>query len=332
MGQVRVSQFCTFLHIVIFLMALSPGHGQALTVLQSLREIKENRGGTVILPCSFEDPDGKADPSTKCAVQWYKAKHGQSLSESTQVPLRTRHALAQPEPSLTHREASLVITNLTLEDAGMYYCTVNVWQRGNGTGAGTELHIHSPPSAPKLFLQMPSNPATEKWSLVCQTKGFHPSHIIVRWSRSWDLHGGVNENLGSSENSPVHTASLKKHMGDHSTFFENGIDEVHSTAVQTLHLFENSSKEDYVISHLQVAHPNMTGGTYLCTIYHVSLEAPLTAEFKWDLFEAHLPFQATGCLNVFKICFLGGLFCIFFAAALKSCCENRLQYFGSSRK
>lgn len=40
----------------------------------------------------------------------------------------------------------------------------------------------APPSAPRIYLQIPPDPQTGQRALLCLTRGFHPSELTLSWS------------------------------------------------------------------------------------------------------------------------------------------------------
>ncbi|KAK6469937.1 tapasin-related protein-like [Huso huso] len=279
-----------------------PSVGGVVSIYQPREVVTSLRGDTVTLSCNFSVPGAVADPSVKCAVQWSRAgvRRGPGLLDSDQAVLNLRPprlSLAFPEPSLAYGDASLVITDVGLEDAGIYYCSVTVFQRGTATGNGTSLLVYAPPSTPKVFLKISPAPTQESWSLVYSTRGFHPAEINVSWIRE------------SSPQSPVYNQPSERM--DQTT--------VSNLVSESLVLYEESSQGWYLLSHLPVDPRTSSGDVYTCTVQHVSLRQPLTASFHWDEFEKIFPLQLIGCLNVVKIILLCGLALLFTVAGVHQC-------------
>uniref|UniRef100_A0A8C3SJJ6 Ig-like domain-containing protein n=2 Tax=Chelydra serpentina TaxID=8475 RepID=A0A8C3SJJ6_CHESE len=74
----------------------------------------------------------------KGAVSWSRGGPGGEAA----VPLRGRFALANPDTFLRRGEGTLAITNVSLEDAGIYVCRVLLWDAGEARGNGTRLHVY----------------------------------------------------------------------------------------------------------------------------------------------------------------------------------------------
>ncbi|CAB1333514.1 unnamed protein product, partial [Coregonus sp. 'balchen'] len=102
------------------------------------------RGQSANLYCRFE--------ATSYGVDWFK------MEGAEKVPI--------PDSA---GQTSLVITEVSVEDAGVYYCEVNVLHRDPERGNGTKLIV-------------PSDPQTDQWALLCVTGGFHPHHLTLTWT------------------------------------------------------------------------------------------------------------------------------------------------------
>lgn len=116
------------LHIVSIAMS-SPSAltatSEGLGVRQYPPSLSLIRGETATLSCHFDVQ------SLKYGVQWFKIK-----SEKTLIPNSARQILVG-----RNQTSSLEITEVVLEDAGIYYCEVNVLQKDPEQGNGTELIV-----------------------------------------------------------------------------------------------------------------------------------------------------------------------------------------------
>uniref|UniRef100_A0A8C3G3Y5 Ig-like domain-containing protein n=1 Tax=Cyclopterus lumpus TaxID=8103 RepID=A0A8C3G3Y5_CYCLU len=96
---------------------------EGLRVRQHPPSLNVMRGETATLSCHFKVE------SLKYGVQWFRLKSGKQ-------PLPKSHRRSVVEKNQT---SSLVMAEVALEDAGWYYCEVNVLQRDPECGNGTEL-------------------------------------------------------------------------------------------------------------------------------------------------------------------------------------------------
>lgn len=98
---------------------------EGLRVRQYPPSLSVMRGETATLSCHFEVE------SLKYGVQWFKMK-----SEKQLIAKSARQSVVEKNST-----SSLVITEVTPEDSGWYYCEVNVLQKEPEWGNGTELVV-----------------------------------------------------------------------------------------------------------------------------------------------------------------------------------------------
>ena len=98
---------------------------EGLRVRQYPPALSVMRGETATLSCHFKVE------SLKYGVRWFKMKSEQQL-----IPKSSRHSIVEK-----NQTSSLVITEVTLEDSGRYYCEVSVLQKEPEQGNGTKLVV-----------------------------------------------------------------------------------------------------------------------------------------------------------------------------------------------
>uniref|UniRef100_A0A3P9NJV4 Ig-like domain-containing protein n=1 Tax=Poecilia reticulata TaxID=8081 RepID=A0A3P9NJV4_POERE len=109
-------------------MALSLGltaTPEGLKVRQYSQSLTVTLGEMATLSCHFNFK------SLKSGVQWFKMKPGKQL-----IPKSLRRIFVEK-----NQTSSLVITEVTLEDCGWYFCEVNVLQKDPKLGNGTKLLV-----------------------------------------------------------------------------------------------------------------------------------------------------------------------------------------------
>uniref|UniRef100_A0A668ABF4 Ig-like domain-containing protein n=1 Tax=Myripristis murdjan TaxID=586833 RepID=A0A668ABF4_9TELE len=114
-------QHCVLMALSLALTATAEG----LRVRQHPPSLSVMRGETATLSCHF-----KAE-SLKYGVQWFKMR-----SEKRLIPNSSRQSLLEK-----NQTSSLVISEVALEDSGLYYCEVNVLHRDPERGGGTRLIV-----------------------------------------------------------------------------------------------------------------------------------------------------------------------------------------------
>lgn len=163
----------------IVLMALSVGltlAPEGLSVGQYPPSLTVMRGETATLCCHFRVN------SLKYGVQWFKMKPGKQL-----VPKSSRQIFVEKNQS-----SSLVITQVTPEDSGWYYCEVNVLQKDPERGNGTELFVLGEKQIGGLRNEHPCNLLGVSGFWICCHAGnyvsFVPSVYLSHSVSVWSMH------------------------------------------------------------------------------------------------------------------------------------------------
>ncbi|XP_073426681.1 natural cytotoxicity triggering receptor 3 ligand 1-like isoform X2 [Dendrobates tinctorius] len=233
------------------------------------------RGQHARLGCFFS-----FESNSKGAVTWHKAELEGNMSSSQVVPLRRRFSLAHPKTFLSEGDASLVISNVTGEDAGIYFCKVRMWEKAEEQGPGTSLVVYAHPSHPEIYLKVATR-SREVLALSCQTSGYYPPGITV----IWDINDGDFPDPGPLE-------IWKSEHGDYQA---------------TRHLVLPSTFRTNLL-------------TVSCIVQHISLAAPLYTNYSHNLSEFELTqYQLVEYLNIFKIAMILGLTVGIFLTVLKRC-------------
>ncbi|XP_035806865.1 signal-regulatory protein beta-1-like [Amphiprion ocellaris] len=274
---------------------------EGLRVRQHPPSLSVMRGETATLSCHFKVE------SLKYGVQWFKMKSGKQL-----IAKSSRHIALEK-----NQTSSLVITDVAPEDSGWYYCEVNVLHKDPEWGNGTELVVLAPPSAPKVYLQIPPDPQTGQWALICLTGGFHPSRLTLAWmyqSAAADIDHLSVTNCTLPANDPH--GNLSEHPADGallSSWLVNSVPLRQSTCFQVTDIY---SREVFLFSVLFLPKKESlrTGITFTCGLRdHPAMTTALTASFTWDA----SPNQVIVYLNVLKMCFLSAMAVVFLLEAAK---------------
>ncbi|XP_077113451.1 natural cytotoxicity triggering receptor 3-like [Ranitomeya variabilis] len=246
-----------------------------LRVHQSPPSLVVSRGQHARLGCFFS-----FQSDSKGAVSWHKAGLEGNTSSSQVVPLRRRFSLARPKTFLSEGDASLVISNVTGEDVGIYFCKVHLWEKAEERGPGTSLMVYAHPSHPVIYLKVATR-SRDVLALSCQTSGYYPPGIEVFWrSNDRDFPDPGPLEIWKSESGDYQAT---RHLVLPSTFTTNLL-------------------------------------TVSCIVQHISLAAPLYANYSHDLSEFGVTqYQLVEYLNIFKIALILGLTVGILLTVLKRC-------------
>ncbi|XP_070690737.1 tyrosine-protein phosphatase non-receptor type substrate 1-like [Pempheris klunzingeri] len=282
-----------------------PATPEGLRVRQNPSSLSVMRGETATLSCHFKVE------SLKYGVQWFKMKPEKQL-----IPKSPRQIVEEK-----NQTSSLKITEVALEDSGWYYCEVNVLQKDPECGNGTELVVLAPPSAPKIYLQIPPDPVTGQWALLCLTGGFHPSKLTLTWtyqSRAADIDHLSVTNCTLPAINPH--GNLSEHPADGALLSSDWlVNSMPPSQPKCFQVTDNHSQEVFLYSvfFLPLKQSLDTGITFTCWVQdHPAMSAALTASFTWDA----SPNELIAHLNILKMCFLSAMTVVFLLEAVKHFC------------
>ncbi|XP_029306960.1 uncharacterized protein LOC115020989 [Cottoperca gobio] len=218
-----------------------------------------------------------------------------------------------------NQTSSLVITGVTLEDSGWYFCEVNILQKDPEWGNGTELVVLAPPSAPKIYLQIPPDPQTGHWALFCLTGRFYPNELTLTWTYQ---SATTNIDHLSVTNCTLPTiqphGDLSEHLTDGAVLSSDWL--VNSmpppSHPKCFQVMDNHSREVYLFSvfFLPQKESLETGITFTCGVQdHPAMTTALTASFTWEASTNELIVH----LNILKMCFLSSVTVVFLLEAIK---------------
>ncbi len=144
----------------------------------------------------------------------------------------------------------------------------------------------APPSAPTIYLQIPPDPQTGQWALLCLTGGFHPSELTLTWtyqSEAADIDHLSVTNCTLPAINPHR--NLSGHLADGALLSSDWL--VHSmppSQPKCFQVMDNHSQEVYLFSvfFLPLQQSLETGITFTCGVQdHPAMNTTLTASFTW---------------------------------------------------
>ncbi|XP_043938296.1 tyrosine-protein phosphatase non-receptor type substrate 1-like [Protopterus annectens] len=175
-----------------------------LTIYQS-PSVTGREGDTVILNCTLSVVG--LGP-----VRWYKGDNQQQLmySQLTSDKPDPRVMIAVQDNATRNIDHSIRFTNITWDDAGMYYCVkfksdkVNVSAAGNGT----QLYVTRQPFHPVVFGPSGQVLIDTNVTLSCNSAGFSPPNITVTWwQNNREIQGSKSEVNFSDKNNTYQVQS-----------------------------------------------------------------------------------------------------------------------------
>ncbi|XP_042346716.1 uncharacterized protein LOC121946280 [Plectropomus leopardus] len=232
------------------------------------------------------------------------------------IPKSSRQSVVEK-----NQTSSLVISEVTLEDSGWYYCEVNVLQKDPEWGNGTELVVLAPPSTPKIYLQIPSDPQTGQWALFCLTGGFHPSELTLTWTYQSTAANIDHLSVSNCTLPAVNPHGyLSEQPADRALLSSDWlVDSKLPNHPKCFQVMDSHSQKAYLFSvfFLPQKESLETGITFTCGVQdHPAITTALTASFTWDA----SPNELIVYLNILKMCFLSAMTAIFLLEAVKHYC------------
>lgn len=148
------------------------------------------------------------------------------------------------------------------------------------------LSLLAPPSAPKIYLQIPRDPQTGQWALFCLTGGFHPSQLTLTWTYQ---SAAANIDHLSVTNCTLPAFNPHGNLSEHpadgallsSDWLMSSKAPSHPTCSQVT---DNHSREVFFFSVFLLPQKESleTGITFTCGVQdHPAMTTPLTASFTW---------------------------------------------------
>lgn len=144
----------------------------------------------------------------------------------------------------------------------------------------TMFPLLAPPSAPKIYLQIPPDPLTGQWALLCLTGGFHPSKLTLTWtyvSTAADIdHLSVTNCTLPATN---HHSNLSEHPADGPL-----LPSMPPSQPKCFQMMDNHNQEMYLYSvfFLPLKQSLDAGITFTCWVQdHPAMSTALIASFTW---------------------------------------------------
>ncbi|XP_043563380.1 tyrosine-protein phosphatase non-receptor type substrate 1-like [Chiloscyllium plagiosum] len=160
-----IALFCLFIQTTIF-----PGSGETLDkVTQIPGNMTKTVGENVSFHCSI--PLFQVGPAVN--VTWWKQGDPHSLNAEQDdrkvIGLQTKFS------------GFLQIINVSVQDRGMYYCTIVQQGKLFGNGKGSNLTVLVPPTPLNILSQQPGNDPSVTLAVLCSTSPFYPRDISFTW-------------------------------------------------------------------------------------------------------------------------------------------------------
>ncbi|XP_020368203.2 tyrosine-protein phosphatase non-receptor type substrate 1-like [Rhincodon typus] len=142
-----------------------------IQVSQKPQRIIRNFGENVTITCAFSIPSDDSE----VGVFWWKLGDNALLHPSADARKRYFKRKGQ---------GTLLLIDIRLEDAGVYYCGVNQNRAMISNGTGTTLVVYNPPSTPTILSKTPDGNSDIYLHLVCETVDFYPAAITFNWYKN----------------------------------------------------------------------------------------------------------------------------------------------------
>ncbi|XP_067905933.1 tyrosine-protein phosphatase non-receptor type substrate 1-like isoform X2 [Heterodontus francisci] len=213
-------------HCLAVLVGILTGFGEtSVKVTQLPESTSRNTGTNVSFHCTlpfFQD-------GPRVNIYWWKEGANQYLSTEQDdrkvIGFKTKFS------------GFLQISNVSVEDAGIYYCTVAHRDKIVGNGTGSNLVVWVPPTPLRIKSQQDQKDSFASLVVLCVTSPFYPKNISFTWYKD-------GRKIASRINNIIE--------------------------LKTDGLYEASSR-------LQEAQSVRTGTVYTCSVSHSTLHISATA-------------------------------------------------------
>eukprot|EP00062_Callorhinchus_milii_P018852 gi/632972920/ref/XP_007902895.1/ PREDICTED: uncharacterized protein LOC103185940 [Callorhinchus milii] len=131
-----------------------------------------SRGTDVKLYCAFPFPD----PNSYAKVHWWKQGESQYLH---------RRPDKRKIFGFDSKACGLFqLLDATLQDSGVYHCTLSIQGEMAGNGTGSQLTVCVPPDPLKIDRTAPQKNSSATLTLVCKTAAFYPENLTLTWYKN----------------------------------------------------------------------------------------------------------------------------------------------------
>ncbi|XP_067906081.1 immunoglobulin lambda-1 light chain-like isoform X2 [Heterodontus francisci] len=141
----------------------------SVKVTQLPESTSTNSGTNVSFHCTL--PFFQDGPTVN--VSWWKQGDNQYLSTGQDgrkvIGFKTKFS------------GFLQIINVSVQDSGVYYCTVTHRGKIVGNGTGSNLAVWVPPTPLKIKSQQPEKDSSVSLTVLCMTSPFYPENISFTW-------------------------------------------------------------------------------------------------------------------------------------------------------
>lgn len=144
----------------------------------------------------------------------------------------------------------------------------------------------APPSAPKIYLQIPPNPQTGQWALLCVTGEFHPRNLTLIWTYQSEAVNIDQLSVTNCTLPAIHPhGNLSAGPAD-AALLSSGwlVNSMPPRQPQCFQVMNNHNGEVYLFSmfFLPLKQSLDTGITFTCAVQdHPAMTTALTASFTW---------------------------------------------------
>lgn len=146
--------------------------------------------------------------------------------------------------------------------------------------------LPAPPSAPRIYLQIPADQESGPWALYCFTGGFHPSNLTITWTY---LSAAADIDHLSATNCALpaidHRRNLSGRHADGTLLASDwSVNSMPPNQSQCFQMTDAASRDVFLFSVVYLAERKSlhTGITFRCEVHgHPAITSPLNASFTW---------------------------------------------------